>query len=69
MGRRSIGEGGAQENRRMIDSVKGYGVLAGYVALTQVTGVDYWQLEPASRPWWMVGALAVLALARRRRVV
>lgn len=51
----------------MIEHMKGYGVLAGYVALTQATGLNYWQLEPASRPWWMVGALAVLVLARKRR--
>lgn len=52
----------------MIDYVKGYAVLAGYVALTQVTGLDYWQVEPASRPLWMLGALAVLVLAPRRRM-
>lgn len=51
----------------MRNYVKGYTVLVGYVALTQVTGLNYWQLEPASRPWWMVGALAVLVLAPRRR--
>lgn len=51
----------------MIQYVKGYGVLAGYVALTQAVGLNYWQVEPASRPWWMLGALAVLAVASRRR--
>lgn len=46
----------------MIDYAKGYGVLAGYVVLTQVAGVNFWQVEPASRPVWIVGALAVLVL-------
>jgi MYXO-CTERM domain-containing protein len=53
----------------MINYVKGYGVLAGYVALTHALGVNYWQVEPASRPWWMLGALAVLLLVPRRRQV
>jgi MYXO-CTERM domain-containing protein len=53
----------------MINYVKGYALLAGYVALTEVAGWNYWQVEPASRPWWMVGALAVLVLAPRRRRV
>jgi MYXO-CTERM domain-containing protein len=49
--------------------LKGYAVLAGYVALTQVAGLNYWQVEPASRPWWILGALAVLVVASRRRQV
>lgn len=53
----------------MIKYVKGYGVLAGYVALTQVAGLNYWQVEPASRALWMLGALAVLGVAFRRRQV
>lgn len=65
-----IGRGGAECRRKqMIDFVKGYGVLAGYVLLTQATGLNYWQVEPASRPWWILGALAVLMLAPRRRQV
>jgi MYXO-CTERM domain-containing protein len=51
----------------MIKYLKGYAVLAGYVALTQAVGLNFWQVEPASRPLWMLGALAVLMLAPRRR--
>lgn len=53
----------------MIEYLKGYGVLAGYVAITQGAGLSYWQLEPDSRAWWMLGALAVLTLAPKRRRV
>ena len=42
--------------------VKGYGVLAGYFLLTQLAGLNYWEIEPTSRPVWIVGALGVLSL-------
>ena len=48
--------------------LKGYGLLMGYWLLTQAAGVNYWQVDPASRPLWIVGALAVLVLAPRRRM-
>lgn len=54
----------------MIEYVKGYAVLAGYVVVTQAAGVNFWQVEPASRAWWILGALAVLVVAPcRRRMV
>lgn len=46
----------------MIEYVKGYAVLAGYVLLTQAAGVNFWQVAPASRAWWILGALAVLGV-------
>lgn len=49
--------------------VKGYGLLAGYWLLTQVAGLNYWQIDGASRPVWIAGALAVLVLAPRRRQI
>lgn len=47
--------------------VKGYGLLAGYCGVTQLAGVNYWEIAPLSRPLWLVGALAVLVLALGRR--
>lgn len=52
-----------------MEYVKGYGLLAGYCLLTQVAGLNYWQIDPASRPAWIVGALAVLWLVPWRRQV
>lgn len=52
--------------------VKGYGVLAGYLLLTQLVGLNYWEIDPNSRPIWIVGALSllgVLILAPWRRQV
>lgn len=50
--------------------VKGYGLLAGYGLFTQLAGVNYWELDPCSRPAWIAGALALLVLAHwRRRLV
>ena len=46
----------------MIDDVKGYAVLAGYVLLTQAAGLNFWQVAPAERAWWLLGALAVLGV-------
>ena len=42
--------------------VKGYGVLAGYWLATQVAGFNYWEIDPVSRPVWIVGALCVLSV-------
>lgn len=47
--------------------VKGYGLLAGYCVLTQVGGMNYWEVAPASRAIWIAGALAMLVAAFWRR--
>lgn len=40
----------------------GYSALAGYTGLTQIFGVNFFQLAPDYRAWWLVGAVCVLGI-------
>lgn len=49
----------------LIDYSKAYGALALYILMTKALGLNFWQVEPHSRPFWLVGALLVLAVVVR----
>lgn len=59
---------------RMIEDVRmslkehaaGYSALAGYTGLTQIFGVNFFQLAPDYRAWWLVGAVCVLGIITNR---
>lgn len=46
--------------------VAGYGGLFGYLGLTQVLGLNFFQLEPENRAYWLLGAVVVLGLVTLR---
>lgn len=49
----------------LIDYSKAYGALALYILLTKAMGIYFWQVEQHARPFWLVGALLVLAVVVR----
>lgn len=49
----------------LIDYSKAYGALALYILATKALGLNFWQVEQPGRPFWLVGAVVVLAVVVR----
>jgi hypothetical protein len=50
----------------MREQVAGYIGLAGFSGVTQIAGVNFFDLAPDHRAWWIAGAVLVLWLVTCR---
>jgi len=57
---------GKGKDMGMREQVAGYIGLAGFSGVTQIAGVNFFDLAPDHRAWWIAGAVLVLWLVTCR---